>query len=169
MVLADLGRKLNAASHRSVERPSSTKRCAPSSVPARARCRSDNRAGARCHTKRNYIRTARVGRERQARLPAALQGQDESQGRARRRRGQVREGGQSQERRAEGALCSPPPSLPDVPNLPCLHAAQAVFDELVALVDPGVEPYKPKKGQSNVIMAVGLQACRSPARLADST
>lgn len=34
---------------------------------------------------------------------------------------------------------------------------QAVFDELVALVDPGVEPYKPKKGQSNVIMAVGLQ------------
>ncbi|KJA27347.1 hypothetical protein HYPSUDRAFT_1098194 [Hypholoma sublateritium FD-334 SS-4] len=34
---------------------------------------------------------------------------------------------------------------------------KAVFDELVALVDPGVEPYKPKKGQSNVIMAVGLQ------------
>jgi signal recognition particle subunit SRP54 len=27
----------------------------------------------------------------------------------------------------------------------------------VALVDPGIEPYKPKKGQSNVIMAVGLQ------------
>lgn len=34
---------------------------------------------------------------------------------------------------------------------------QAVFDELVNLVDPGVEPYKPKKGQPNVIMAVGLQ------------
>ena len=34
---------------------------------------------------------------------------------------------------------------------------QAIFDELVQLVDPGVEPYKPKKGQSNVIMAVGLQ------------
>jgi len=34
---------------------------------------------------------------------------------------------------------------------------QAVFDELVHLVDPGVEPYKPKKGQPNVIMAVGLQ------------
>lgn len=34
---------------------------------------------------------------------------------------------------------------------------QVVFDELVALVDPGIEPYKPKKGQSNVIMAVGLQ------------
>ncbi|VDB83048.1 unnamed protein product [Peniophora sp. CBMAI 1063] len=34
---------------------------------------------------------------------------------------------------------------------------KAVFDELVALVDPGVEPYKPKKGQANVIMAVGLQ------------
>lgn len=25
------------------------------------------------------------------------------------------------------------------------------------LVDPGVEPYKPKKGQANVLMAVGLQ------------
>ncbi|KZT53982.1 signal recognition particle protein [Calocera cornea HHB12733] len=34
---------------------------------------------------------------------------------------------------------------------------KAVFDELVGLVNPGVEPYKPKKGQSNVIMAVGLQ------------
>ncbi|KAF8625791.1 hypothetical protein AX15_005178 [Amanita polypyramis BW_CC] len=34
---------------------------------------------------------------------------------------------------------------------------KAVFDELVALVDPGVEPYKPKKGQPNVLMAVGLQ------------
>ena len=32
-----------------------------------------------------------------------------------------------------------------------------MFDELVALVDPGVEPYKPIKGQSNVLMAVGLQ------------
>jgi signal recognition particle subunit SRP54 len=31
----------------------------------------------------------------------------------------------------------------------------------VALVDPGVEPYKPKKGHANVIMAVGLQV-RSP-------
>ncbi|KAJ7063365.1 SRP54-type protein [Mycena amicta] len=34
---------------------------------------------------------------------------------------------------------------------------KAVFDELVSLVDPGVEPYKPKKGQPNVLMAVGLQ------------
>ncbi|KAL4067954.1 SRP54-type protein [Scleroderma citrinum] len=34
---------------------------------------------------------------------------------------------------------------------------KAVFDELVHLVDPGIEPYKPKKGQPNVIMAVGLQ------------
>ncbi|KAI0093690.1 signal recognition particle protein [Irpex rosettiformis] len=34
---------------------------------------------------------------------------------------------------------------------------KAIFDELVGLVDPGVEPYKPKKGQPNVIMAVGLQ------------
>ncbi|KAI6045757.1 SRP54-type protein [Pisolithus marmoratus] len=39
--------------------------------------------------------------------------------------------------------------------LTCLW--QVVFDELVHLVDPGVEPYKPKKGQPNVIMAVGLQ------------
>lgn len=42
-------------------------------------------------------------------------------------------------------------------SLAYIHVVQAVFDELVALVDPGVEPYKPKKGQSNVIMAVGLQ------------
>lgn len=34
---------------------------------------------------------------------------------------------------------------------------KTVFDELVALVDPGVEPYKPKKNHANVIMAVGLQ------------
>ena len=42
-------------------------------------------------------------------------------------------------------------------NIASTLPTQAVFDELVALVDPGVEPYKPKKGQSNVIMAVGLQ------------
>jgi signal recognition particle subunit SRP54 len=35
--------------------------------------------------------------------------------------------------------------------------AQAVFDELVALVDPGTEPYKPTKGKINVLMAVGIQ------------
>ncbi|WRT68388.1 signal recognition particle protein SRP54 [Kwoniella shivajii] len=34
---------------------------------------------------------------------------------------------------------------------------KAVFDELVALVDPGVEPYKPVKGKTNVLMAVGIQ------------
>lgn len=37
---------------------------------------------------------------------------------------------------------------------------KAVYDELVALVDPGEganEPFKPKKGQTNVIMFVGLQ------------
>jgi signal recognition particle subunit SRP54 len=34
---------------------------------------------------------------------------------------------------------------------------QAVFDHLVDLVDPHAEPYKPKKGRSNVIMFVGLQ------------
>lgn len=34
---------------------------------------------------------------------------------------------------------------------------QAVFDELVQLVDPHSKPYTPKKGKSNVIMFVGLQ------------
>nr|KMM67629.1 srp54-like protein [Coccidioides posadasii RMSCC 3488] len=34
---------------------------------------------------------------------------------------------------------------------------KAVFDQLVALVDPHTEPFKPKKGRSNVIMFVGLQ------------
>ncbi|KAJ1962917.1 Signal recognition particle [Dispira parvispora] len=34
---------------------------------------------------------------------------------------------------------------------------KAVMDELCRLVDPGVEPYRPKKGRSNVIMFVGLQ------------
>lgn len=34
---------------------------------------------------------------------------------------------------------------------------QAVYDELVALVDPGIEPYKPVKGKVNVLMAVGIQ------------
>lgn len=38
---------------------------------------------------------------------------------------------------------------------------KAVFDELVHLVDPGVEPYKPTKGKTNVIMAVGLQVCHT--------
>ncbi|KAF4314529.1 Signal recognition particle [Botryosphaeria dothidea] len=34
---------------------------------------------------------------------------------------------------------------------------KAVFDELVKLVDPHSEPFKPRKGKSNVIMFVGLQ------------
>jgi signal recognition particle subunit SRP54 len=34
---------------------------------------------------------------------------------------------------------------------------KAVFDHLVALVDPHAEPYKPKKGKPNIIMFVGLQ------------
>jgi signal recognition particle subunit SRP54 len=34
---------------------------------------------------------------------------------------------------------------------------KAIFDELVALVDPGTQSYKPVKGKSNVIMFVGLQ------------
>lgn len=35
-----------------------------------------------------------------------------------------------------------------------------MFDELVALVDPGTEPYKPTKGKINVLMAVGIQVGR---------
>ncbi|KAF2090729.1 signal recognition particle protein [Saccharata proteae CBS 121410] len=34
---------------------------------------------------------------------------------------------------------------------------KAVFDELVKLVDPHAEPFKPRKGKSNIIMFVGLQ------------
>lgn len=34
---------------------------------------------------------------------------------------------------------------------------KTVFDELVKLVDPHAEPFKPKKGKANVIMFVGLQ------------
>lgn len=34
---------------------------------------------------------------------------------------------------------------------------KSVFDELVRLVDPHAEPFKPKKGKPNVIMFVGLQ------------
>jgi len=34
---------------------------------------------------------------------------------------------------------------------------QAVFKELVSLVDPKVKPYQPKRGKCNVIMFVGLQ------------
>lgn len=34
---------------------------------------------------------------------------------------------------------------------------KAIFDELCRLVDPNVEPYKPKRGKPNVIMFVGLQ------------
>ncbi|KAG5463651.1 MAG: signal recognition particle, SRP54 subunit, M-domain-containing protein [Olpidium bornovanus] len=35
--------------------------------------------------------------------------------------------------------------------------AKVVMDELTSLVDPGVEPYKPKKGKLNTFMFVGLQ------------
>ncbi|KAI9802374.1 MAG: Signal recognition particle [Piccolia ochrophora] len=34
---------------------------------------------------------------------------------------------------------------------------KSVFDELVKLVDPHAEPFKPRKGKANVIMFVGLQ------------
>ncbi|KAJ2157320.1 Signal recognition particle, partial [Coemansia sp. RSA 552] len=33
----------------------------------------------------------------------------------------------------------------------------AVYDELCSLVDPGVQPWTPRKGRSNVVMFVGLQ------------
>jgi signal recognition particle GTPase len=32
-----------------------------------------------------------------------------------------------------------------------------VFDNLIELLDPGVKPFKPVKGKSNVLMFVGLQ------------
>ncbi|KAI5799294.1 SRP54-type protein [Peziza echinospora] len=48
------------------------------------------------------------------------------------------------------------PNLPPSTNKKRL-IQKAVFDELVALVDPHSEPYKPKKGKQNVIMFVGLQ------------
>lgn len=41
----------------------------------------------------------------------------------------------------------------------CNMSLQAIYDELVKLVDPGAQPYQPKKGKPNVIMAVGLQVC----------
>jgi signal recognition particle subunit SRP54 len=34
---------------------------------------------------------------------------------------------------------------------------KVVFDELVKMLDPGVQPWKPQKGKTNVIMFVGLQ------------
>lgn len=40
---------------------------------------------------------------------------------------------------------------------------KAVLDELVALVDPGEEPWAPRKGKSNVVMFVGLQVRHLPS------
>lgn len=34
---------------------------------------------------------------------------------------------------------------------------KSVFAELIKLVDPGVQPFKPQKGHPNIIMFVGLQ------------
>jgi signal recognition particle subunit SRP54 len=34
---------------------------------------------------------------------------------------------------------------------------KAIFDELCALVDPGIEAFEPRRGKANVIMFVGLQ------------
>ena len=39
-----------------------------------------------------------------------------------------------------------------------------MLQELVKLVDPGIEAYKPKKGKPNVIMFVGLQVISEPNR-----
>ncbi|KAF5016406.1 hypothetical protein F66182_11919, partial [Fusarium sp. NRRL 66182] len=47
-------------------------------------------------------------------------------------------------------------SLPSAVNKKRL-IQKAVFDELVALVNPHADPFKPKKGRVNVIMFVGLQ------------
>lgn len=47
-------------------------------------------------------------------------------------------------------------SLPPAVNKKRL-IQKTVFDQLVALVDPHAEPFKPRKGRSNVIMFVGLQ------------
>lgn len=47
-------------------------------------------------------------------------------------------------------------SLPPAANKKRL-IQKAVFDELVKLVDPHAEPFKPRKGKPNVIMFVGLQ------------
>ncbi|KAE8145439.1 signal recognition particle protein SRP54 [Aspergillus avenaceus] len=47
-------------------------------------------------------------------------------------------------------------SLPTAVNKKRL-IQKTVFDELVALVNPHAEPFRPKKGRSNVIMFVGLQ------------
>ncbi|KAJ2817905.1 Signal recognition particle, partial [Coemansia furcata] len=33
----------------------------------------------------------------------------------------------------------------------------SVFDELCSLVDPGIEPWQPRKGKQNIVMFVGLQ------------
>lgn len=38
-----------------------------------------------------------------------------------------------------------------------LTPLKCVFNELCALLDPGVKPYKPQKGKTNVVMMVGLQ------------
>ena len=42
----------------------------------------------------------------------------------------------------------------------CARHHQVVFDELLALVDPGKKPYRPKKGKVNVILFVGECAAR---------
>lgn len=43
---------------------------------------------------------------------------------------------------------------------------KSVFDELVNLLSPGVEPFKPKKGKPNVIMFVGLQGAGKTTTIA---
>lgn len=47
-------------------------------------------------------------------------------------------------------------SLPSAVNKKRL-IQKTVFDQLVTLVDPHAEPFRPKKGRPNVIMFVGLQ------------
>lgn len=71
-----------------------------------------------------------------------------------------RKGGEQEECRPKGQITAMVSST----RVVLISALQAVFDELVALVDPGVEPYKPTKGKVNVLMAVGIQvghSCRN--------
>ena len=37
------------------------------------------------------------------------------------------------------------------------HISKVVFAELVALLDPGVKPFRPVKNKTNIVMFVGLQ------------
>ena len=50
-----------------------------------------------------------------------------------------------------------PPTPPLTPFYRKKLIQTAVFNQLLALLDPGVTPYQPHKGKVNIIMTVGLQ------------